>query len=35
MTGWCPETNLTDGIAKTMEWYEQFFQEKTPESLAS
>jgi len=35
MTGWSPETNLTDGIAKTMEWYEQFFQEKTPESLAS
>jgi len=35
LTGWSPETNLTDGIAKTMEWYEQFFQGKTPESLMS
>lgn len=35
LTGWGPETNLTDGIAKTMDWYKKFFEEKTPESLAS
>ena len=35
LTGWSPETNLTDGITKTMEWYKKFFQNKTPESLAS
>jgi len=35
LTGWNPETNLTDGIAKTMEWYKKFFEDKTPESLAS
>lgn len=35
LTSWSPETNLTDGIAKTMEWYIKFFQDKTPESLAS
>lgn len=35
LTGWSPKTNLTDGIDKTMEWYEQYFQGRTPESLAS
>ena len=34
LTSWSPETSLTDGIAKTMEWYKEFFQDKTPESLA-
>ena len=35
LTSWSPETNLTEGIAKTMEWYREFFQDKTPESLTS
>ena len=35
LTGWTPETNLTEGIAKTIDWYKKFFQDKTPESLAS
>ena len=35
LTGWSPETNLTDGIAKTMEWYKKFFQDETPESVVS
>lgn len=35
LTSWSPETSLTDGIAKTIEWYKVFFQDKTPESLAS
>ena len=35
LTSWSPETNLTDGIARTIEWYVKFFQDKTPESLAS
>lgn len=34
LTNWSPETNLADGIAKTMEWYKDFFKDKTPESLA-
>ena len=34
LTEWGPETNLTVGIAKTMEWYKKFFEDKTPESLA-
>jgi GDP-L-fucose synthase len=35
LTDWSPETNLIDGISKTMEWYKEFFLDKTPESLAS
>ena len=35
LTGWSPETNLADGIAKTMDWYKKFFEEKTPEGSAS
>jgi len=34
LTNWSPENSLTDGIAKTIEWYKEFFQDKTPESLA-
>jgi len=34
LTNWSPENSLTDGIAKTMEWYKEFFRDKTPESLA-
>ena len=33
LTSWSPETSLTDGITKTMEWYKEFFQDKKPESL--
>lgn len=35
LTGWSPETNLNDGIAKTVKWYKEFYVEKTPEGLAS
>lgn len=34
LTNWSPKTNMTDGIAKTVEWYKEFFQNRTPESLA-
>jgi GDP-L-fucose synthase len=34
LTGWSPGTNLADGINKTMAWYKDFFQDKTPETLA-
>jgi GDP-L-fucose synthase len=35
LTSWSPETNLTEGIAKTMKWYRDFFLDKTPEGMAS
>jgi GDP-L-fucose synthase len=35
LTNWSPETNLTEGIAKTMMWYRDFFLDKTPEGMAS
>jgi GDP-L-fucose synthase len=34
LTNWSPETNLNNGIVKTVEWYKRFYQDKTPESLA-
>ncbi len=33
LTNWSPKTNMTDGISKTIEWYQEFFRDKTPESL--
>jgi dTDP-D-glucose 4,6-dehydratase len=33
LTNWSPKTNMTDGISKTVEWYKEFFQDRTPESL--
>ena len=35
LTGWKPETDLVSGISKTIEWYVDFFESKTPESLSS
>lgn len=33
LTNWSPKIDMTEGILKTTEWYKEFFQNKTPESL--
>jgi GDP-L-fucose synthase len=35
LTGWSPQTSLADGLDKTIEWYENFFGEDTPEGVSS
>lgn len=34
LTGWRPQTTLSDGIQKTVDWYRKAYANKTPEGLA-
>lgn len=31
LTGWQPQTSLRDGLQKTIQWYLQYYSDKTPE----
>ena len=33
LTNWSPRTDMAEGIEKTIQWYKEFFESKSPESL--
>jgi GDP-L-fucose synthase len=35
LTGWSPQIGLNEGIGRTVSWYNEFYQHRTPEGLST